>query len=650
MRFTWRVAVLGFVFTMLFSVLFIRLWFVQLAAGETYYARAENNILSFDFTTAPRGNIVDRNEIPLATTQSRLAIVVDRAVLPDEVEDDVIQRLAALLDVPPVAVRSALERSGSGTLAVLRDFEIDDDAAYTILEQRLNLPGVTVEALPVREYLQGDLMAHVLGHIGLPSRADLDREPDLDPNTVVGKLGVERQYDSFLQGTQGSVAYEVNAQGDLLRELTSTDPTPGDTVVLTLDITAQAVLQDVLPEVIALSNTRKDETRSENPEEWPLSTERAAAIVMEVETGAILAMASYPTFEPQTFVGGIDEDIFRHLLQTSAFNNLVIQGLKPPASTFKAVTYVTALEERIFPEGVSTPDQTIECLPQLEADFVDESKLVWQNWFFPHSDGDQNLHDAFRRSCNIYFWEIALAVWKQNKGTEDEDILQDWASDLGFGRRTQVDLPFENQGIMPDRELFEEWKENQPWRVRPEGWLGGDLMNLAVGQGSVLATPIQVATAYAAMVNGGTVYQPRVVDRVVNSSGQLVREFEPRALRTPDLNPSTVAQLRADMASVVSRSSGTAFTAFKELGDLAEQVGGKTGTAQGFTDNDGIVHDATAWFVGVAPIDDPRWVVVVMVDEGGSGGAIAAPAVRAIFQHLLGVPRTALAPGDDTER
>ena len=649
MKFNWRLAALGFVFTAFFSVLFIRLWFVQLAAGQTYAVTAEEQIISFDYTVAPRGNIVDRNEIPLATTQSQLAVLVDRSVLPVDVEDGVIQRLAAILDVPPIAVRSALERSGSGTVAVLREFDLDADTAYTILEQRLNLPGVTVEALPVREYLQADLMAHVLGHIGLPSEADLDRDPSLDPNTVVGKLGVERQYDSFLQGTRGSVAYRVNAERDVLQELRVTEPMQGDTVVLTLDVTTQGVVQAILSEVVDLSNILKDETRPEDPAEWPLPTERAAAIVMEVETGAIIAMASYPTFEPQAFVGGIDVDTFRDLSQNFAFNNLIIQGLKPPASVFKAVTYVTALEERIFPEGISSANESIECSAQLEADFVDESKLVWQNWTFPNSDGRQNLHDAFRRSCNIYFWEIALSIWRESK--EDaalEDVLQDWARDLGFGRRTQVDLPFENPGIMPDRELFDDWRENQPWRVRKLGWLGGDLMNLAVGQGSVLATPIQLATAYAAMVNGGTVYQPRVVDRIESSSGEVVREFEPRALHTPDLNPSTVTQLRADLASVVS--TGTARTAFDELRDLADQIGGKTGTAQGFIDNDGVVHDSTAWFVGVAPINNPRWVVVVMVDEGGSGGAIAAPAARAIFQHLLGVARTPLAAGDESER
>ena len=649
MRFNWRLAALGLVFTALFSVLFIRLWFVQLAVGQTFAVVADEQIISFGYTVAPRGNIVDRNQIPLATTQAHLVVLVDRAALPILVEDDVISRLAAILGVTPVAIRSALERSGSGTVAAMVDLDIDADTAYTILEQRLNLPGVTVEARPVREYLQGDIMAHVLGHIGLPSEADLDRAPGLDPRTVVGKLGVERQYDSFLQGTRGSVAYRVNAQGEVLAELDSTAPVQGDTLILTLDITTQELLQSILPEVVELSNLKKEANRPSDPAEWPLPTERAAAIIMEVQTGAIVAMASYPTFEPQAFVGGIDSDTFQALSEDLAFNNLVIQGLKPPASTFKAVTYVTALEERIFPEGISSADQEIECSAQLEAEFVDQSQLVWKNWTFPNADGHQNLHDALRRSCNIYFWEIALSIWRgRSAGPEAENILQDWARDLGFGRKTQVDLPFENQGIIPDRALFDDWRANQPWRVRELGWLGGDLMNLAVGQGSVLATPIQLATAYAAMVNGGTVYQPRVVDRIVSSSGEIVRDFQPRALRTPDLSPSTVNQLRADLASVVS--SGTAQGVFDELGPLAAQIGGKTGTAQGFTDNDGIVHDATAWFVGVAPINNPRWVVVVMVDEGGSGSAIAAPAVRAIFQHLLGVERTPLKAGEETER
>ena len=650
MKPTLRVGVLAVVFTAGFAVLFMRLWFVQLAVGPEWARQADQNIIRVESIAAPRGNIVDQAGIVLATSRPQLVLEIDRSALPIEVESEVIQRLAAILDVPPVEVRGQVERARSGEVVLLTDFPVDTDTAYVVIEQRLSLPGVTVKPLPVRGYLRGPLMGHVLGHIGLPSAADLERLPALDTNTPIGKLGVEREYDEFLQGTPGKIAYRINAQGDVLEVVgTPVDPVQGSTLRLTLKIPIQEAVEEILVDALVLSNTLKDEREPTEPDRIPGPAERAAAVVMEVDTGAILAMASYPSFEPEAFVGGIDVDTFDELASRQAFNNLVIQGLKPPASTFKVITYVTAVEEGIFPDGVSSPDESIQCSSQLEADFVDPSQLVWRNWTYPESDGSQNLHDALRRSCNIYFWEIALSIWDlADDQPEYEDVVQDWARGLGLGRGTQVDLPFENEGILGDRQLFEEWQENQPWRVRKEGWLGGDLMNLVVGQGPILATPIQMAVAYAAAVNGGTVYQPRVADRIESANGQVVRTMEPRVLRTLDIHPDTVESLRTDLASVVS--GGTARRAFDNMGPVADMIGGKTGTAQAFTDQDGTFHDSTAWFIGVAPIDNPRWVVVVMVDEGGSGGAVAAPAARAIFQYLLGEPVTALVAGEDTER
>ena len=639
---------LALVFTGCFAVLFIRLWFVQLVVGPDLLELAHQNIVSIESIAAPRGNIVDRNGIPLATSRPHLILEVNRAVLPLEVEHDVIQRLAAILDVSPVEVRREVERTASGGTAALTRFPIDTDTAYLVMERRPSLPGVTVRTLPVRGYFRGQLMGHVIGHIGLPSRGDLERRPWLDTNTPVGKLGVEREYDEYLRGSPGKVAYRVNPNGDILEEIGVEEPVQGSTLRLTLDVATQETVERILKEAIELSNVLKGERTDQDPNRIRQPAERAAAVVMEVDTGAILAMASHPTFEPQAFVGGIDVDTFEELSSRQAFNNLVIQGLKPPASTFKVITYVTALEEGIFPRGVSSPEEHIECSPQLAADLGDDSRLRWRNWTYPASDGRQNLHDALRRSCNIYFWEIALSIWRDYARTGREGIVQDWAADVGFGRGTQVDLPFENEGILGDRQLFEEWQESQPWRVRAEGWLGGDLMNLVVGQGPILATPLQMAVAYASILNGGTVYQPRVAERIESPVGERIRALEPRVLRTVDIHPDTVASLRSDLASVVR--SGTARRAFEDMGRLAELVGGKTGTAQAFEDQDGTFHDSTAWFVGVAPIDAPEWVVAVMVDEGGSGGAVAAPAVRAVMQHLLGEVVTPLVAGEDTER
>ena len=648
MRSRWRAGVLGVVFTGCLSLLFVRLWFVQLAAGPDLAAQADQNIVRVVPVAPPRGDIVDRNGASLAITSSRLAILVDRSLLPLEVEEDVIQRLSALLDVPPLEVRQEVESTGSGEVAVLAGFDIDADTAYLVMEQRASLPGVTVEPQPVRGYLHGDLMGHVIGHIGLPSTDDLERLDIFDANTPVGKLGVEREYDEFLQGTPGKIAYRINAEGDILEEVASLAPVQGATVRLTLDAPTQEVVERVLIEAVDLSNDLKEARAGDSPIRASPPTERAAAVVMEIGTGAVVAMASYPTFEPEAFVGGIEVDEFEELSARQAFNNLVIQGLKPPASTFKAISYVTAMEEGIYPRGVSSAEERIECSSQLAAGFVDDSQLVWRNWTYPESDGYQNLHDAFRRSCNIYFWEIALAVWDEYKHTDREGIVQEWARRIGLGRLTQVDLPFENEGILGDRALFEEWRRSQPWRVRAEGWLGGDLMNLVVGQGSILATPLQMAVAYASIMNGGIVYQPRVVDAIVSPTGELVRTLGPRVLRKVEMDPATTESLRADLAAVVR--AGTARLAFRDMGSLLELVGGKTGTAQAFTDQEGIFHDSTAWFIGVAPIDRPRWVVVVMVDEGGSGGAVAAPAVRAILQHLFGEQVTPLAAGEDTER
>lgn len=647
-RFGWRIAVLAALFTGLFVVLFFRLWFVQLVEGEELARQADANILTLEYLEAPRGSILDRNGIPLAVSTSRIVLEVDRAELPVEMENDVIQRLAGLLGVTPVEIRSLLEAAGSGRVAVISEMDIDADAAYQIIEERRTLPGVAVRILPVRQYLRGDLMGHVLGHIGLPDQEDLERLPNIDAETAVGKQGVELEYDEFLQGDLGRVSYRQAPSGEILEEVGQINPVQGDAVHLTLDIPVQQVVERVLVEAVDLSNSLKEETEPEDPSRIPQPTERAAALVLEVNTGQVRAMASYPTFTPQAFVGGIDVRTFQELSERQAFNNLVIQGLKPPASTFKAVTYVTALEENIFPEGAATAEDAIDCSAQLEADFVDQSQLVWRNWTYPEDDGRQNLHGAFQRSCNIYFWEIALSIWGAYSRTEEEDLVQEWADQIGFGRRSQVDLPFENPGVLPDRELFERWRRTQPWRVRPEGWLGGDLMSLVVGQGSILSTPLQLAVAYASLVNGGVVYQPWVVDRVEGPGGELVLDNTPRVLRTLDISPATVASLKRDLAAVVQ--SGTARKAFEEMGPLSSRISGKTGTAQSFTDQDGVYHDSTAWFAGLVPADDPQWVVVVMVDEGGSGGAVAAPAARAIMQHLLQVPVTPLVAGEETER
>ena len=648
---SWRVGVLALLFTGALAILFFRLWFVQLAAGPEWLVEADRNIVSSEPIAAPRGDIVDRNGLVLATSVPGLVIEIDRSLLPVEVEDDVLQRLAA--NPRPVAGRGARSRGTNPIRRGGRPAGVRDRCRHGLLDNgAASHPAGCHGSSPPRSRVHARVVdgSRAGAHGVAPLPAISSACPLPIRNTPIGKLGVESEYEQFLRGTPGKHVYRINPEGAILEEIGTVDPVPGATVRLTLDVEAQAEVERILIEAIALSNALKEfqDQDERDPARTPQPTERATAVVMEVNTGAILAMASYPTFEPQLFVGGIDVDSFEELSEHQAFNNLAIQGVKPPASTFKAITYVTAMEENIFPAGVSTPEETIECSPQLAHQFGDESQLLWRNWTYPETDGQQNLHDALRRSCNIYFWEVALSIWRAYGRTEREGMVQEWARAVGVGRPTQVDLPFEHDGILGDRELFEEWRERQPWRVRAEGWLGGDLMNLVVGQGPIVTTPLQMAVAYASILNGGTVYQPRVADAIDTADGERIRTLEPRVLRSVDISPETVASLRRDLTSVVR--SGTAKRAFQDLGGLVELVGGKTGTAQSFTDQEGVFHDSTAWFVGAAPIDAPRWVVAVMVDEGGSGGAVAAPAARAIFQYLLGAEVTPLVAGEDTER
>jgi penicillin-binding protein 2 len=635
---------MGLVFVAMFGVLFTRLWFVQVAAGETYDRQAGNQHIDTNKTLAPRGNIIDRDGIPLATSILEPWIVVDRNQIPVADEDRVIQQLSGLLELAAVEVSTAFETAGSGARFLLA--AVDADTEFYVLEHQDELPGVGIEEVPVRRYPLDSVMAHVLGHIGRPSPGDLEENPKLDPNSTVGKSGVERYYDQILQGTPGFVVNQVNAGGKVLQRLDERAARAGATLQLTTDVDTQRVLEDALEQGVELANQVKNATG-----DYTNSAERSAAVVFDVTDGSILAMGSYPDFSPEVFVSGLTQGEFDALLERKVFSNLAIQALYPPASTFKAITYSAALEERLFPEGALSANDLIECSARLNAPFTDASQLVWRNWTWPNDDGYQDLHTAFERSCNIYFWQIALRIWNDFKGTDRENVIQDWARAVGMGERTGIDLPYEAQGIVPDRDLFDEWKLEQPWRVREEGWLGGDLMQTAVGQGAVLTTPLQLASAYATLMNGGTFWQPRVVRRSFDADGQLIEEYQPVAVHDITIAPATVQSLLADMRRVVT--AGTAASAFSVMGADAYRVGGKTGTAQMGQECEGVGvgrvcrdRDNTAWFVGAVPIDNPRYVVVVVVEEGGSGGRVAAPVARHIMQYLLGLEPTPISdPG-----
>jgi penicillin-binding protein 2 len=654
MKFALRLTTLGVVFMSMFAVIGLRLWFVQVAEGPQIAQAAEEATWIGKSSFAARGDIYDRNGTLLATSRMVPAVMVDRTFVQPEQRGALIQELASITGVDPVELDEMYEEAGiNGRFQVAT---VSNETAYAINESLSGLPGVEVVKVPERVYLSGPTLAHVIGHLGLPEEADLEARPDLDRNIRIGKLGVERVYDEVLQGTSGFVEYRVR-HGEIIEQRDPVEPVAGSSLVLNVDLALQEQVELALQDGVALSNEVKEETRDEGEDVFS-ETQRAAAVVLDAQTFDVLALASFPDFDPQLFVTGIDETTFEGLNETKAFNNLAISGLYPPASTFKAITYTAKLEEDLpFPaevEGVDAANDLIHCDGTLEYGVLaDGSPQVKRDWYNPRSLGWLDIHGALENSCNIFFWNVGLGTWLRYKETPKENILQDWAIRLGYGEETGIDLGSESAGIVPTRELFEEWKEyqlenpDQPPRLEPSRlelaspWLGGDLMDFAIGQGAFTATPLQVATSFAVLVNGGTMLEPRVVKEIVDPEGNPTPVGRPAPVDV-GIDPATRSSLLEDLGRVVN--SGTAAAAFSDFGEGVEQVGGKTGTAQSSA-----TRDNHAWFVGVAPLDDPRYVVAVLIDEGGSGGQVAAPVARQILQYLMGNETTPIVEGEEAD-
>ncbi|HSJ71288.1 MAG TPA: penicillin-binding transpeptidase domain-containing protein [Acidimicrobiia bacterium] len=414
---------------------------------------------------------------------------------------------------------------------------------------------------------------------------------------------------------------------------------------------------------------------------------RSVGVIIDPRDGSVLAMSSYPTYDPSVFVDGLSSAQWAALSTASAFQNFAVQGLYAPASTYKTVPYILALEEDYYPldrgvgdveiGGATTdtnadgspaePDEPLpltsdtdpyNCSAEFKFTLNDGTVQTKRDWKWPSGHGPLDLHGALQASCDLYFWDLALRLWNErgdDSGIDKENLVQAYSRALGFGELTGIDLPFERSGLVPDRAWFRAEQQAETGRVRPEGgWVGGDLMDLAVGQGAMLSTPLQLANGFAAMVNGGTVWQPRVVQQVVDSSGVVIDEFPRKALGTVDISRRTVEMLKVDLQQVVNNAErGTARAAFADFGPNVELIGGKTGTGEVIKADrsERFRQVDNAFFVGIAPINNPRYVVSIVVERGGSGGRVAAPVARQVLQYLINGPEavTELSPGSDAD-
>lgn len=597
-----RVAVLGGVIVAVLGLLLIRLWSVQVLSGSAYAEQSESNRVREITTEAPRGRILDRNGKELVTNRPTLAVLVSRSVAGDE---EVLARLSALLDVPVAELKERAQSVKQAALAP-RVVAIDvpmQTVAY-IEEHQNEFSGVEVQTRAVREYPNGNLAAHVLGYTGEMSDVELESQAyaGYDPTDIVGKAGAEKSFESVLQGDRGRTLLEVDAAGGPRRVIQQVDPEPGRDVVLTIDIGVQKIAEK------ALADAMKDARKQDFPK-----AKAGAIIALEVETGDVVAMASAPTYDPTVFLGGISTKEWRSLTSTSSefpLTNRAIAAQYPPASTFKAVTGLAGLQYDFTSQW-----KTYDCEGGWTGMGEQWKKYCWDR----NGHGNESFMEGITDSCDTVFYEIGYAIYK-----DGNEKLQQMAREFGYGSKLGIDLPGEQAGRVPDAAWKKSYNEDYPEYQR---WLPGDTVNVSIGQGDMLATPLQVAASYAGIVNDGKVIRPHVMKQVLGGDGQPVLTAQPEVAYTPEVSKKNL-KIMQDALNTVTKT-GTAKSAFRGF-DVS--TGGKTGTAE----ING--KDNMAWYVGYAPANNPKYVVAVVIEQGGGGGAVAAPAARQVFAKLLGQP------------
>jgi penicillin-binding protein 2 len=591
-----RIAVLGAIALSLLGLLLIRLWFLQVIGGEEYAAAAEGNRLRTVVTDAPRGKVLDRNGDLLVGNRTGTNLVVQPRELTGERREQVIGRLATKLDLPAAELMERVEAGESRPFeSVVIAQNVRPALAYYLAQRERQFPGVALRDSYLRTYPEGKLGAHVLGGTGKISAEEVEdfRSRGYEGNETVGKGGIEQRYESFLRGTPGSYTREVDAAGEPTgRELVSSvAPRPGRDVQLTIDAPTQQALQTAIAEQVSLNG----------------SSTGGAGVALDPETGEVLAMASYPDFDPSLFVSGSQERIEDVISDpANKLLNRAIGGKYPAGSTFKAISAAAGLEG-----GFISADEEIESMSEIEL-----YETVFPN-FRGRSHGYVTLPTALEVSSDTYFYQLGDEFY-QAAGSP----LQEEARTFGLGDRTGLDLPGEIDGLIPDPAWKRQNFAGPPFTDLDRSWKPGDTINLSVGQGYLGVTPLQMATAYAAIANGGTVHTPSVGRRVLDPNGRELQELSSgKPTSQIDVSPDNLAAIRQGLYQAANGVGGTSTAVFGLL-PADRRVAGKTGTAEQVEGK-----EDHSWFVGYAPYDDPKIVVAVVIEAAGTGSSAAAPTV-----------------------
>lgn len=593
-----RFIALGVMIVGVFSALLVRLFGLQILESQSYTEEAQENLYTTVSTPAPRGIVYDSQGVALIDNRQVQTVLADSDVADNP---DVLLRLSSLLSVPYEVVRSRILDSSSGAQSqrvVASNVKLRD-IAY-ISEHRDAFPGVTTQIRTTRTYPYGALAAHVLGYTGTASEEDLENVEEgreIESGDAVGKSGIEQTYDSLLAGDHGQRVLVTDASGVVQQIVGETDPTKGNDIYLTIDARVQSVAEQALQETVTGGTGTA-----------------ASCVVIDVETGGIVCMANYPTYEPERFIGGISQEVWdEYQTEESHYPlmNRAIAGTYPAASCFKAFTGLAGLEY-----GFADTSRTWNCTGTWTGFGEDYPQNCWNE----SGHGYIGFKEGIVESCDVVFYEIAKDFYDARESI-GQDAMQDFIKEFGYAASTNIDLSGEAEGRVPTPEWKEEYFADVPEEAQ---WLPGDMSNMVIGQGYVLVTPVQVARSYVAVATG-KLLRPHLLKEVRNSLGDTVLSFDTVEDGVPDVDESYYSIMR-DALHAVTTENSTVSEAFSSYSFTAAA---KTGTAEVAGQED------MSWFACYAPYDEPRFALALCVEEGGSGGSTGGPVAAEIMNAAI---------------
>jgi penicillin-binding protein 2 len=570
-----------------FSLIFSRLWYLQIFRGEYFKGLSENNRVRIQEISAPRGILFDRNGNPLVDSFPSFDVSLFRQDVPDM--EVLVPQLSRALSMDPEKLEDRLE-AARGTpphqpLKIKTDITREELAA--VETRRLDLPGVVADVVIRRNYPYKNLASHLIGYLGEISPDELEKEEFAAHKlgNLVGKYGIEQKFELELMGENGGRQIEVNAMGQKIRVLGQVEPNPGNNLYLTLDLELQKAAEQAM------------------------AGKQGAVVAMDPRNGDILAMVSKPDFDPNLFARGIRPEDWKGISGDLAhpLQDRTIQGQYPPGSVFKIIMAIAGLEEKVI-----TPETTFQCTGSYT--FANREYRCWKK----EGHGQVSLRKAVVESCDVYFYNLGMRLGVNR--------IAKYAFAAGLGSPTGFPLGREKPGLVP----------TSAWKMKRFGipWQGGENLSIAIGQGYNLATPLQIACSVSALFNGGKYYQPRIAQTLRAPHGEILKEFPPVVMRNIQISPETIELVREALWGVVNSPGGTGGRARVE----GFNVAGKTGTSQVIQRKEGkneptsLEQQDHAWFVSFAPAYNPEIAVAVLVEHGGGGGAVAAPVARQVLE------------------